>query len=164
MLFCLYNMTKKHEFLPLSSKGSLKVQLNHNQKHVCCVSRHMAKLCTYILYKSISLKNFIKEKHNSGRVYKVSQWSSTRYLKSHISNILVNIFWFKWKNIFLVERIYQLKSFDTTFIGCHLSCLLLASYRQMKYLGTNLISTLNVVSLPVGMQHDIAYEISESTG
>ena len=65
MLFCLYNMTKKHELLLLSSKGSLKVQLNPNQTHVCCVCKRMAKLCTYILYKSISLRNVIKEKHHS---------------------------------------------------------------------------------------------------
>ena len=49
MLCCLYNMIKKHELLLLSSKGSLKVQLNPNQTNVCCVCRHMAKLCTYIL-------------------------------------------------------------------------------------------------------------------
>ena len=42
------------------------------------------------------------------------------------------------------------------------SCL--ASYRQMKYLETNLICIVILVSLPVGLQHDIAFEISESTG
>ena len=31
----------------------------------------------------------------------------------------------------------------------------------MKYLKTNLICILTGVTLPVGMQHDIAYEISE---
>ena len=31
----------------------------------------------------------------------------------------------------------------------------------MKYIKTNLICILNVVCLPVGMQHDIAYKISE---
>ena len=49
MLYCPYNMIKKHELLLLSSKGSLKVQLNPNQTNVCCVCRHMAKLCTCIL-------------------------------------------------------------------------------------------------------------------
>ena len=41
---------------------------------------------------------------------------------------------------------------------------MLASYRQMKYSQTNLICILNIVSLQVGMQHDIAHEISEITG
>ena len=31
----------------------------------------------------------------------------------------------------------------------------------MKYLKTNLTCILNGVSLPIGMQHDIAYEIPE---
>ena len=39
----------------------------------------------------------------------------------------------------------------------------LSTPKQMKYLETNLICILNVVSLPVGIQHDIAHEISEST-
>ena len=71
------------------------------------------------------------------------------------------------KHIF-VEGNYQLKNFNTKFIGCHLSCLLLASelasYRQIKYLETNLIPILNVGSLPVGVLRDIAYETCESTG
>ena len=55
---------QKKRLLFLSTKGSLKVKLNPNQTHVCCVfCRHMAKLCSYILYKSISLRNVIKEKH-----------------------------------------------------------------------------------------------------
>ena len=39
----------------------------------------------------------------------------------------------------------------------------LASNKQMKYLESNLVCA-NVVSLPVGKQHDIAYEIFERIG
>ena len=46
-------------------KGSIKVKLNPSETHVCCVCRDMAKLCSYILYKNISLRNVIKEKHHS---------------------------------------------------------------------------------------------------
>ena len=35
---------------------------------------------------------------------------------------------------------------------------------RMKYLETNLTCILNVVTLPLGMQNDIAYEISERVG
>ena len=52
---------KKHELLLLLSKGSLKVKLNPNQAHVCCVSRHMAKLCSYSLYKNFSKKCYKRE-------------------------------------------------------------------------------------------------------
>ena len=40
---------------------------------------------------------------------------------------------------------------------------LLASYRRMKHLESNLVG-VNVAILPVGKQHDIAYEISERVG
>ena len=137
MLFCLYNMTKKHELLLLSSKGSLKVQLNPNQTHVCCVCRHMAKLCTYILYKSISLRNVIKEKHHSREgvqsfTMEFHQVSEKSYLQHTSQYLLIQL----EKHIF-VERIYQLRSFDTKFIGCHLSCLLLASQLQANEIFRN---------------------------
>ena len=41
--------------------------------------------------------------------------------------------------------------------------IVVASYRQMKYLDSNLVC-VNVVSFSVGKQHDIAYEISERVG
>ena len=95
MLLCLQNI-KKHEILLLSSKGSLKAkkQIKLTQSNPCSL------LCSYILYKSISVRNVIKEKIDfkqisklpPGKVYKISQWSSIRYLKSHISNMGVNIF------------------------------------------------------------------------
>ena len=113
--------------------------------------RHMAKLCSYILYKNISLRNVSKLPH--GMVYKTSQWRFIKYLKSHISNIGANIFLFIWKKNSLVERIYQLRNFDTNFIGCHLICLILQTLHATK--------SKIFFSLLVGMQHDIAYEISE---
>ena len=102
MLLCLQNM-KKHEILLLSSKGSLKNKkqikfINPNQSHVNL-------LCGYILCKSISVRNVIKEKIDfkqisklpPGKVYKISQWSCVRYLKSHIPT---------WESVFfdLVEK------------------------------------------------------------
>ena len=56
-------------------------------KPYCCVCRHMVKLCSYILYKNISLRNVSKLPY--GRVYKISQWNSIKY---HDSNTVVNIF------------------------------------------------------------------------
>ena len=52
--------------------------------------------------------------------------------------------------------------FGKTSKECQNMSMIVASYRQMKYLETNLICILNVVILPVGMQHDIAYGISVS--
>ena len=46
--------------------------------------------------------------------------------------------------------------FGKTSKECQNMSMIVASYRQMKYLETNLICILNVVILPVGMQHDIA--------
>ena len=40
---------------------------------------------------------------------------------------------------------------------------LVASYKKMKYLEPNLVG-VKVVILPVGKQHDIAYEIFERVG
>ena len=95
MLLCLQNI-KKHEILLLSSKGSLKAkkQIKLTQSNPCSL------LCSYILYKSISVRNVIKEKIDfkqisklpPGKVYKISQLSCIRYLKSHISQMRVNIF------------------------------------------------------------------------
>ena len=90
LVFC--NITNKHELLLLSSKGSLKVKHNPNQTHVCCVCRQMAKLCSYILYKSISLRNVIKDKHHSRKGVQNLTLEFYRYLKNHISNMGVNIF------------------------------------------------------------------------
>ena len=56
---------KKYEPILLSSKASLKAKINPNQTHVFCVYRRMVKLCSYILYISISLTNVIEEKHHS---------------------------------------------------------------------------------------------------
>ena len=117
---------KKHEILLQSSKGSLKAKNRSNSLQSnprCCVCRNMAKLCSYILYKNISLRNL--SKLPPGRVYQILQWSSIKHLKSHISIMGINIFWLlERKNIF-VEKIYQMMNFDTNSIGCHLSCLLL---------------------------------------
>ena len=97
------------------------------------------------------------------------QVSEKSYLQHGSQYILIQL----KKHIF-VERIYQLRNFDANFMGCYLSCLLLQTYHQielilgnwqlascwqMKYLETNLICILNVISLLVGMQDDIAYEI-----
>ena len=65
LIILVIYLHKKHELLLLSSKDSLKVKLNPNQTHVCCVCRHMGKLCSYFLYISFSLTNVIKEKHHS---------------------------------------------------------------------------------------------------
>ena len=124
MLFCLYNITKKkYELLLLSFKGSLKVKLNPNQTHVCCACRDMAKLCSYILYKSISLRTVIKQKHHTRKG--VQSFTMEFYQVSEKSDLLHRrqYFLIQLKKIIFVERIYQLRNFGTQFIGCHLSCL-----------------------------------------
>ena len=90
LFFC--NITKKHGLLLLLSKGSLKVKHNPNQTHVCCVCRPMAKLWSYILYKSISLRNVIKDKDHSRKGVQNLTLEFYRYLLSHISNMGVNIY------------------------------------------------------------------------
>ena len=137
MLFCLYNMTKKHELLLLSSKGLLKVKLNPDQTHVCCVCRHMAKLCSYILYKSISVINVIKEKHHSRKgaqsfTMEFHQVSEKSYLQYTSQYFLIQL-----EKHICVERIYQLRSFDTKFTNYHLSFLLLASQLQANKIFRN---------------------------
>ena len=67
MLLCLQNI-KKHEILLLSSKGSLKAkkQIKLTQSNPCSL------LCSYILYKSISVRNVIKEKIDFKQIFKLS--------------------------------------------------------------------------------------------
>ena len=120
MLFCLYNITKKHEHPLLSSKGSLKVKLNPNQTHVFCVCRHMAKLYSYILYKNISVRNAIKEQNHSKKgvqsfTLEFYQLSEKSYLQHRSQYFFIQL---KKE-----KRIYHLRNFDTKFIGCHRSCL-----------------------------------------
>ena len=56
------------------------------------------------------------------------------------------------------------KNLPTENFDCQLQLVLgnsqLASYRKMKYLESNLVC-VNVVSLPVGKQNDIGYEMYE---
>ena len=63
------------------TKAKNRSNLTPIKTHVT-VFAHMAKLCSYILYKNISFK--IVSKLLPGRFYKMSQWSSIKYLKSHI--------------------------------------------------------------------------------
>ena len=69
-------------------------KVNPNQTHVYCVYRHTAKLCSYILYKSISLRNVIKEKHHSRNGVQSStmefyQVSEKSYLQNRSQYILI---------------------------------------------------------------------------
>ena len=110
MLFCLLYITKKHELLLLSSKGSLKVKLNPNQPVVC---RNMTKLCSYILRKSISLRNVINEKHHSRKgvqsstmeFYQVSEKSYFHHRSQYFLIQLKKIF-FSEENL-LTEELGQ---------------------------------------------------------
>ena len=122
ILCCLYNITKNPWNPP-----SLNVKLNPNQTHVYCVCRHAAKLCRYILYKSISLRNVIRENHHSRNgVQSFTMEFYEVFEKSYLQHRGQCFFILLKKHIF-VEENYQLKNFNTKFIGCHLSCLLLAS-------------------------------------
>ena len=111
-----------------------------SQTHVCCICRHIAKVCSYILYilyKSNSLKNGIKKKHHSNNFVSWLLVGCTKFHKrvpsgiwKVISSTWESIFfiYLKKNNIFLMERIYQLRNFDTNVKGCHLSFLLLSTY------------------------------------
>ena len=97
-------------------------------------------------------------------------------MKSHIPNIGVNLFIYLKKPILLVRRIYQPKNLNIIFKIVILAVYVsrsthttefrtharkpVASYRQMKYLESNLVC-VNAVSVPDSNQHDIAYQISE---
>ena len=115
----------------------------------------MAKLCIYILHKNSSKRNVMKENYHSNKFLNYLLVGFTKFFDGIISS-------YQKSNNF-VGRIYQLKNFDMNFKGCHLGCQLrthtrklIANYidRKMKYL-----ECVNVVSLPVGKQNNIGYEM-----
>ena len=145
----------------------------------------MAKLCIDILYKNSSKRNVIKENHHSNKFLNDLLVGFTKFLHGILSSIWKAIpqhgtrfFLFIWKSqIFLRKEcinwriliwFQRLSSWLSTSLGLHIqpnSELILenwqlASYRKIKYLESNLVC-VNVVSMSVGKQHDIAYEISE---
>ena len=118
---------KKHELLLLLSKGSLKVKLNPNQAHVCCVSRHMAKLCSYILYKNFSKKCYKREaplqegrtKFDNGVLS--GTWKVMSPTSESIFFDLVEKTYFCGENISTEEFMYHHHLYDQNFSHLHYS-------------------------------------------
>ena len=86
-----------------------------------------------------------------------------------LQNFLMEFYQVYEKNISPTwEKLKNFESWPSTSLGLHIlpntelrqGNWKLVSYRKIKCLGSNLVC-VNVVSLSVGKQNDIAYEISE---
>ena len=138
----------------------------------------------HILHKNSPKRNVIKEKYHSNKFLNYFLVGFTKLLNRILSSIwkvksptwdLIFLLFekakFLWKeciNWRILTWFQMLLSWLSTSLGLHISPnseliqrnWKLASYRKIKYLELNLVC-VNVVSLSVGKQHDIAYEISE---
>ena len=74
-----------------------------NKTHACCVCRHIAKLCSYILCKNNSLKNGIKKKHHSNKFLNCLLVGCTKFHKRVPSGIW-KVISPTWESIFLFEK------------------------------------------------------------
>ena len=84
-----------------------------------------------VIYRVPHLKNGIKKKYYSNKFLNCLLVGWSKFHKRDPSSIwkvisptLGSIFLFIWKKKIFVDRIYQLRNFDTNVRGCHLSCLL----------------------------------------
>ena len=137
-----FKSKKNHEILLLSSTGSLKANNWSNLTPIksmlavfaeLCKELYMAKIRSYILYKSISLTNVIKGKHhsNSNKLLNYLQVECRKFHNGVPSSIwkvkspIWESIFFDFKKHVFVKAIYQLRNFDTNFISFHLSRLFL---------------------------------------
>ena len=137
-----------------------KVKFNHNQIRVCQLCRYMTKLCRYIRHKNSSKRNILKENYHLNKFPNYLLVGFTKFLDGIISTIS-KVKYFCGKNL-STERILTWTP-KLALLAVNLEThtrKLLASYRKMKYLESNLVR-VNVASLPVGKENDIGYEMYE---